>query len=109
MAAPWPPNRSAPIIPCLPPHLPPFPPFPPALLPTGDPDLDRRLAALSNEVRSKSATVGLLLDMLNATRGEVGGRGRAGRAGQGGAGGAGQGGAGQGGAGQGGRRGKGQA
>ncbi|GLC51910.1 hypothetical protein PLESTB_000561900 [Pleodorina starrii] len=43
----------------------------PALLPTGDPELDRRLAALANEMRSKHATVGLLLDMLNQTRGEV--------------------------------------
>ncbi|GFR45288.1 hypothetical protein Agub_g6396 [Astrephomene gubernaculifera] len=43
----------------------------PALVPTGDPELDRRLAALSNEMRSKNATVGVLLDMLNQTRGEV--------------------------------------
>ncbi|EFJ51151.1 hypothetical protein VOLCADRAFT_87941 [Volvox carteri f. nagariensis] len=43
----------------------------PALVPTGDPELDRRLAALANEMRSKNATVGLLLDMLNQTRGEV--------------------------------------
>ncbi|GIL42389.1 hypothetical protein Vafri_370 [Volvox africanus] len=43
----------------------------PALLPTGDPELDRRLAALANEMRSKHATMGLLLDMLNQTRGEV--------------------------------------
>ncbi|KXZ54829.1 hypothetical protein GPECTOR_4g900 [Gonium pectorale] len=43
----------------------------PALAPTGDPELDRRLAALANDLRSKHATVGLLLDMLNQTRGEV--------------------------------------
>ncbi len=79
MATPWPPARCAPTVPSLSlwTHPPLLLALPPALLPTGDPDLDRRLAALSNEVRSKSATVGLLLDMLNATRGEVGGgRGR---------------------------------
>ncbi|KAG2426084.1 hypothetical protein HXX76_013272 [Chlamydomonas incerta] len=48
----------------------PAPGAPPVLLPTGDPELDKRLRALADDMRNKNATVGLLLDMFNQTRAE---------------------------------------
>lgn len=54
----------------------PAPGAPPVLMPTGDPELDKRLRALADDMRNKNATVGLLLDMFNQTRAEVGGDGR---------------------------------
>ncbi|PNW78958.1 hypothetical protein CHLRE_09g395769v5 [Chlamydomonas reinhardtii] len=49
----------------------PAPGAPPVLMPTGDPELDKRLRALADDMRNKNATVGLLLDMFNQTRAEV--------------------------------------
>ena len=43
-------------------------------VPTGDPEIDRKLRELASQLSHRDASLGLLLDMLNVTRAQVGGR-----------------------------------